>query len=49
MITREAIERRLAELRDELDKAVARVNALGGAIQDCEYWLEQEQDDGEAA
>jgi len=41
MIDREAIEKRLAELRQSLDRIQANGNAIGGAIQDCEFWLSQ--------
>jgi hypothetical protein len=40
-MTREQIEARLAELRKELEQVYANVNAYLGAIQDCEYWLAQ--------
>ncbi len=40
-MNRESIEKRLAELRQELDRIQANGNALIGAIQDCEYWLSQ--------
>jgi len=36
---KEAIEKRLSELRRELERVQANGNALLGAIQDCEYWL----------
>lgn len=39
MIDRAAIEKRLAELREQQEQVIAQANALAGAIQDCEYWL----------
>lgn len=41
MIIREAIEARLADLKAQRDQLIANINACGGAIQDCEYWLSQ--------
>lgn len=41
MITRAAIEDRLTTLRVQQENLIADVNALAGAIQDCEYWLTQ--------
>lgn len=35
----EAIEKRLAELRDRLKQIEANGNATVGAIQECERWL----------
>ena len=40
-MTREQIEKRLAELEAQREQALANANALSGAIQDCRYWLEQ--------
>jgi hypothetical protein len=40
-MTREQIEARLVELRKESEQLVANINAISGAIQDCEYWLAQ--------
>lgn len=40
-MTREAIQERLAKLSAEKDQAVATVNALIGAMQDCQFWLAQ--------
>lgn len=39
MITREAIEARLAALTAQRDQLIANVGAFNGAIQDCEHWL----------
>lgn len=38
---KESVKERLSALRAEFDKVQAQGNALGGAIQDCEYWLKQ--------
>ncbi len=47
-ITREAIEKRLADLRAQREQVQANLvqlqanmNAYDGAIQDCEHWLSQ--------
>jgi hypothetical protein len=40
-VTREALERRLAELRAQYDRLIADANATQGAIQDCQYWLDK--------
>ena len=36
---KEAVEKRLAELRKALEQTQANGNAIVGAIQECEYWL----------
>ncbi len=41
MITKEDIETRKSQLQSELEQARNTMNALHGAIQDCDYWLEQ--------
>lgn len=41
MVTKEMLNERLAELYRQHTDAVAKVNAIGGAIQDCEYWLKR--------
>ena len=41
VIDKEALEKRLVELRKELEQLQNNGNALIGAIQDCEYWLAQ--------
>ena len=38
-ITREALEKRLAALRESLDRSIGSVNVCNGAIKECEYWL----------
>lgn len=40
-ITKEAIEKRRAQLQAEYEQAIRTTEAIGGAIQDCNYWLEQ--------
>jgi len=40
-MTREQLEKRLTELRQQLESVQANGNALLGAIADCEYWLKQ--------
>lgn len=37
----ESITKRIKQLEMDLDKAMATVNALEGAIQDCLYWREE--------
>ena len=39
-ITVEEIRNRKAVLEKELDDALSKANAISGAIQDCDYWLE---------
>lgn len=41
MITREAIEQRLAALKQDLQALALRTGAVQGAILDCEFWLTQ--------
>ena len=38
---KEKIQARLAELKQQLERVTADGNAIVGAIQDCEYWLAQ--------
>lgn len=48
-ISREALEKRKAELDKQLDRAFGQYQALYGAVQECEYWLSvltEEKDDG---
>lgn len=40
VITKEVLEARLAELAEQRDQKIADANALTGAIQDCQHWLE---------
>lgn len=51
MITKEMLEARLLELKAERQSLINNSNAFTGAIQDCEYWLEQlaTPPDGEVA
>ena len=39
MMTPDKIRARLDDLKRQRDQQIANANALGGAIQDCEYWL----------
>lgn len=49
-MNREQIETRLEELRKELLQLTANANAVNGAIQDCEFWLVQlDEEDSKAA
>lgn len=41
MITLEMLEERLKMYRDQLEQIQAQANAYEGAIQDCQYWIEQ--------
>ena len=41
MITREMIEKRREQLIAERDQLIVNLQAYSGAIQDCEYWLNQ--------
>lgn len=38
-VTREAIELRLTELQAQFEKLQIQAHAIGGAMQDCKYWL----------
>ena len=40
-MTKEAIQRRKAELITNREQVMGQANALTGAIQDCDYWLAQ--------
>lgn len=40
-MTKEQIEKRIAELQKQIEQVNANGNALMGAIQDCQYWLAQ--------
>lgn len=35
------IDQRKADLQKQYDQKMADLQALSGAIQDCEYWLEE--------
>ena len=41
-MNKEAIEKRLAELKVMLEQIEASGNATVGAIRECEYWLKRE-------
>ena len=41
VITKEALQDHLVELQQQREQAIATVNAISGAIQECEYWLEK--------
>ena len=47
LITKEALELRLAALQRDRAQAVANVNAYDGAIQECQFWLELLKDAGQ--
>ena len=40
-MTKEEIEARIVELKKLHTEALANLNAIGGAIQDCEFWLKR--------
>jgi len=40
-MTKEKIEERKAQLQAEIEQAVRTIQALHGAIQDCDHWLAQ--------
>lgn len=40
-MTEEQIKQRIEMLKQQLDQLKANSNAILGAIQDCEYWLQQ--------
>ena len=47
-ITKEQIEARKAQLQASIEKKQADLNAMAGALQDCNFWLAQlEQPEGE--
>jgi hypothetical protein len=41
VITKDVIEKRLADLQQQLEQAKANLHAYEGAIADCKFWLEQ--------
>jgi len=47
-MTKEALEKRLAELRTALEQITANGNATMGAINECNYWLKQLETEKEA-
>ena len=40
-MTEEAIAKRKADLAAQAEQLRANLNAIDGALQDCDYWLEQ--------
>lgn len=40
VIDQKAVAARLLELREQLERTRANMNAISGAIQDCEFWLQ---------
>lgn len=38
-MTKEALEARIKELEAQKEQAIATVNAIAGALQDCNFWL----------
>ena len=40
-ITKEVLQQRLGQLQQAREQAIANVNALNGAIQECTYWIDQ--------
>lgn len=45
MITVAALQERLAKLHRDREVLVANLNAFNGAIEECEYWLHQLDDE----
>ena len=41
MISKEIIEKRKADLIQGMEQKRAEMNAMVGAIQDCDYWISQ--------
>jgi hypothetical protein len=41
MITKELIEERKAKLQADMHKVMQASYEISGALQDCDYWLEQ--------
>ena len=39
VITKEALQDHLVELQQQREQAIANVNAISGAIQECQYWV----------
>lgn len=48
-MTEELIQQRLAELKQQQKFMEGNLNAIGGAIQDCEYWLAKLKEQQNAA
>jgi hypothetical protein len=44
VITKEQIEERKARLQADMQKVLQASYELNGALQDCDYWLEQLED-----
>ena len=40
-MTKEKIEKRKAELLQQIEQVKNQYNALLGAVQDCDYWLKE--------
>jgi peptidoglycan hydrolase CwlO-like protein len=40
-VTREQLEKRLAELHAGREQALANVHAFDGAIQECQHWIDE--------
>lgn len=40
-MTEEQILSRIEELKAQAEQLKANLNAVGGALQDCEYWLSE--------
>lgn len=49
MLTRKDVVERLVALRHSEQEAFAQYQALGGAVQDCEWFLEQFPEESEPA
>jgi hypothetical protein len=47
MITLEMLKERLKLYQDQLTQVQAQANAYEGAIQDCQFWIEQLEKDAE--
>jgi hypothetical protein len=47
MMDHETILKRKAELTAQREQLIGNVNALAGAIQDCDFWLEQLAGEGQ--
>ena len=42
-MNKEALEKRKAQLKAELEKFVAQIHYLNGNIAECDYWLKELQ------